>query len=240
MTDYSDLIESEGPDIFETLSSVNVNEWTEEKGKPPYKFTYLSWVFALTEVKKRYPETTWKVSKFHETSAMYVDDKLVRTERTLPFMRDNQGYTMVEVNVTIDGLTLPEVYPVLDYMNKSVQNPNSFQVNTAIKRAITKCFANFGLGLYLYAGEDLPRISETRIDGSVPKNEEGTVTQYVKMDRLIRNKVFSPEETEGYKDWMYPKPPVDHPSKTECDEKLMILKNIIKERKSNVTRSNNK
>ena len=227
MTDYTDLVETAQSDVFDTLYSVNVNEWTEKKGQ----FTYLSWAHALAEVKKRYPEVTWKVSKFDETSAMYVDEKLVQTERTVPFMRDSQGYAMVEVNVTIDGTTLPEVFPVLDFRNKAIQNPDSFQVNTAIKRAITKCFANFGLGLYIYAGEDRPQIEETRMDGSVPKDGEGTVAQYVKMDRLVRNKHFTNDETQSYKTWMYP-PNKKYPSEEECSFYIDNLNSMIKERKA--------
>ena len=138
---------------------------------------------------------------------------------------------MVEVNVTIDGITLPEVFPVLDFRNKAVQNPDSFQVNTAIKRALTKCYANFGLGLYIYAGEDLPQTPETRMDGSIPKDGEGTVAQYVKMDRQIRNKVFNVNEAQIYKDWMYPENK-EYPSEESCTEKIEILKNVIKRRKA--------
>jgi len=136
---------------------------------------------------------------------------------------------MVEVKVTIDNITLPEVFPVLDYRNKAIQNPDSFQVNTAIKRALTKCFANFGLGLYIYAGEDLPQI-ETRLDGSVVKEGEGTVSQFLKLDRLIRNKNFTDEETKQFKEWMYPENK-KYRSVQECNEQIKYLKQLIEERK---------
>jgi len=229
---YEDLLK-EQEDVFSDLFKVNVNEFTEKKGQ----FTYLSWAHALAEVKKRYPDVRWSVSKFNEKSAMYVDDKLVQTERTVPYMRDANGFTMVEVKVTINEITLPEVFPVLDYRNKSVQNPDSFQVNTAIKRALTKCYANFGLGLYIYAGEDLPR-EETRLDGSIPKKGEGTVAQYVKMDRLIRNRAFSSDETKEYKDWMFNSE--KYPSEKECDRQIQLLQDTIKERKENAVRDNDK
>ena len=234
MTDYNDLIENTQSDVFDTLYGVNVNEFTEKKGK----FTYISWAHALAEVKKRYPNISWSVSKFIEKSAMYVDDKLVQTERTVPYMRDSQGYTMVEVEVTIDEITLPEVFPVLDYRNKAVQNPDSFQVNTAIKRALTKCYANFGLGLYIYAGEDLTQI-ESRLDGSTVKEGEGTIAQYVKLDRLVRSKHFSDEETQIYKTWMFPTSK-EYPSEEQCNEQIKNLDSIIKGRKADAIRSNNK
>tara|TARA_R100001082_G_scaffold110924_2_gene92449 strand:- start:1481 stop:2155 length:675 start_codon:yes stop_codon:yes gene_type:complete len=211
---------------FERLYKVNVNDFKEKKGR----FTYLSWAFALAEVKKRHPDTSWKVTKFKEKSVVAVDGNMFETERTVPFMRDSQGFTFVEVKVMINGLELPEVFPVLDNRNKSVKNPDSFEVNKAIKRALTKCFANFGLGLYIYAGEDLPELQETRIDGSVPKQGEGTVEQYLKMDRLIRNVMFSDEETKEYKDWMYKGD--KYPSMEECDRQIKILQEEIKERKN--------
>ena len=227
MTDYNDLVENKESEVFDELYSVNVNDWKETKGD----YTYLSWTYAIAEFKKRHPDVVWSISKFIEKSAMYVDDKLVQTERTIPFMRDSQGYAFVEIKVTLNDITLPEVYPVLDFRNKSIQNPDSFQVNTAIKRGLTKCFANFGLGLYIYAGEDLPQIEETRMDGSVPKDGEGTVAQYVKMDRLVRNKHFTNDETQSYKTWMFP-PNKKYPSEEECSFYINNLNSMIKERKA--------
>lgn len=124
--------------VFKTLSRINVNEHTESKGK----FTYLSWSFAWAEVKKAYPEATYTV---YENK----DDLLYHTD----------GKTCwVKTGVTIEGMEHIEYLPVLDFSNKSIalDKITSMNANTAIQRSLTKAIARHGLGLYIYAGEDLP------------------------------------------------------------------------------------
>lgn len=139
--------------IFETLNKMNVNEHTEGKNG----LTYLSWAWAWAEFKKVYPEATYEVVKF--------DGK--------PYVYDeNLGY-MCYTTVTVDGLTHEMWLPVMDGANKAmkaqaytykdkwgkekeVQPANMFDINKTIMRCLTKNLAMFGLGLYIYAGEDLP------------------------------------------------------------------------------------
>ena len=120
---------------FTELAKINVSEHVEKKGQ----FSYLSWTFAVNELRKRYPDATWEVKRF--------DGK--------PFMNTELGY-FVEVSVTVNGIELSQIHPVLDNRNRPIDNPNPFHINTSIQRCLVKAIALHGLGLYIYAGEDLP------------------------------------------------------------------------------------
>jgi len=123
--------------IFKTLSAINVNDHVEQKGR----FKYLSWTWAVSELRKASPTATWEVIKFDG----------------LPYCETKTGY-FVEVAVTVDGITLSQIHPVLDNNNKTIPVPNAFQINTSIQRCLVKAIALHGLGLYIYAGEDLPDV----------------------------------------------------------------------------------
>lgn len=120
---------------FETLLRVNVSGHVEKKSG----FSYLSWPFAVAELRKRHPDATWEVMRF--------DGR--------PYM-DTQAGVFVEVAVTVNGITLSQIHPVLDHRNKPIKEPNAFDINTSIQRALVKAIALHGLGLGVYAGEDLP------------------------------------------------------------------------------------
>jgi hypothetical protein len=122
---------------FTELDHVDVTKHIEKKGK----FSYLSWAYAVRELKKRHPSATWEVHEYGE-------------ER-LPFIKTECGF-FVKVTVTVDGIDATQVHPVLDHQNKTINTPNSFQINTSIQRCLAKAIALHGLGLHLYAGEDLP------------------------------------------------------------------------------------
>ncbi len=126
---------------WQTLSTITINE---EHIKKKGKFRYISWAWAWEYVKDLYPDTTYNKHIFKIG------------ERTLPYMQDDAGYAYVMVTVEIGDLKKTEVYPVTDHFNKSVKNPNSFDVNTALQRCLTKALAMHGFGHYIYAGEDLP------------------------------------------------------------------------------------
>lgn len=118
------------------LLKINVNEHTERKGN----LTYLSWAWAWAEVLKIDPSAVWSAAEFNGMPCMYLKDDTA----------------MVKVSVTLKGDTKVCVLPVMDNRNRAIQNPDAFAVNTAIMRCMAKCIAMFGLGLYIYAGEDLP------------------------------------------------------------------------------------
>ncbi len=126
--------------VFEVLNNINVNEHTEQKGK----LTYLSWAWAWQTTKKHYPEAFYTV---------YENDL------GMNYHNDNRT-AWVKTGITIEGLEHIEYLPVLNYQNKSipVEKLTSFDVNTAIQRSLTKAIARHGLGLYIYAGEDLPDV----------------------------------------------------------------------------------
>lgn len=131
---------------FETLSQINVNDKTEKKGG----LTYLSWSWAWAEFKKVYPEATYRI---------------IKGEDGKPYISDETGY-MVFTEVSAGGLTHEMWLPVMDYRNKSLKigEATSFDINKTIMRCLTKNLAMFGLGLYIYAGEDLPETSDSEIN----------------------------------------------------------------------------
>ena len=141
--------------IFETLFEINVNERVEKKNG----LSYLSWAYAWAEVKKLYPNATYTVYETENGCIYFTDGKTC----------------WVKTGVTIDGLEHIEYLPVMDYRNRSIllENVTSFDVNKSIQRSLTKALARHGLGLYIYAGEDLPEIETERItpkDAVILKN----------------------------------------------------------------------
>lgn len=124
---------------FSQLASVNVGEHIERKGQ----FSYLSWPFAVGQLRQFDETATWEVRRFDG----------------LPYLATDCG-TFVEVAVTVRGVTLSQIHPVLDGRNKPLPAPSVFDINTSIQRCLVKAIALHGLGLYIYAGEDLPATSE--------------------------------------------------------------------------------
>ena len=125
---------------FSDLNQIDVSSRVEKKGG----FTYLSWAYAVGELKKRHPKATWEVIR----------------SNGLPFLQTELGY-FVEVSVTVEGVTHSQIHPVLDNRNKPITKPNAFEINTSLQRALVKAIALHGLGLYIYAGEDLPEKEPT-------------------------------------------------------------------------------
>lgn len=123
---------------FNDLYAVNVNGHTEKKNG----LTYLSWAWAWGEIKKRHPDATYTVYENADGWNYHTDGRTC----------------WVKTGVTVNGIEHIEYLPVMDYKNKSiaVENVTSFDVNKAIQRSLTKACARHGLGLYIYAGEDLP------------------------------------------------------------------------------------
>ena len=126
------------------LLKLNVNDHVEKK----QNLSYLSWAWAWAEALKADPAATFEVKTF------------LRDHYTeMPYM-DVNGTAMVWVTVTMFGKPMTCFLPVMNHRNQPIQNPDSFQVNTAIMRCMTKGLALHGLGLYIYAGEDLPQSEE--------------------------------------------------------------------------------
>ena len=123
---------------FNDLYAVNVNGHTEKKNG----LTYLSWAWAWGEIKKKHPDATYTVYENADGWNYHTDGRTC----------------WVKTGVTVNGIEHIEYLPVMDYKNKSIstENVTSFDVNKAIQRSLTKACARHGLGLYIYAGEDLP------------------------------------------------------------------------------------
>ena len=143
---------------FEKQSAINVNDKVEKKSN----LTYLSWAWAWSEAKKSFPEASYRVISDISTNKPYFYDEAL-------------GY-MVMTEVTIEGESLEMWLPVMDGANKSmlaqsyayqtrygektVDAATMFDINKTLMRCLVKNLAMFGLGIYIYAGEDLPE-SET-------------------------------------------------------------------------------
>ena len=125
---------------FEVLNKVDVSQFTEKKGQ----FNYLSWAYAVRELLKVCPDATWEVHLF---------DNADGTKQ--PYMKNGTG-AYVQVTVDVDNVKRTQVHPVLDNRNKPIEKPNAFEINTSIQRCLAKAIALHGLGLYIFAGEDLP------------------------------------------------------------------------------------
>lgn len=128
--------------VFRTLNAINCNEHTERKGN----LTYLSWAWAWQMVKTHFPDATYTIYENPDGWNYFTD-----------------GWTCwVKTGVTIQGLEHIEYLPVMDNRNASIpaDKVTSFDVNRSIQRSLTKACARHGLGLYIYAGEDLPDSAE--------------------------------------------------------------------------------
>lgn len=162
---------------FNKLFAINCNDKTEKKNNGSTELTYLSWCYAWSEVKKLYPNARYEILKFGENKLPYVFD-----EKT--------GY-MVFTRVEIEDIEHEMWLPVMDsankamkdkpyayrvkeykfgkftgnYIDKNVEPATMFDINKTIMRCLTKNLAMFGLGLYIYAGEDLPE----NVDNDEPK-----------------------------------------------------------------------
>ena len=124
---------------FVELAKINVNEHVERKGQ----FSYLSWPFAVSQLRQFDPVATWHVQRFEG----------------LPYLNTEAG-CFVEVAVCVKGVSLSQIHPVLDSKNRPILAPTAFDINTSIQRCLVKAIALHGLGLYLYSGEDLPLASD--------------------------------------------------------------------------------
>jgi len=137
---------------FDDLNAVNVNEHTEKKNG----LTYLSWAWAWGELKKRHPLSFYTVYENKDGWNYFTDGKTAWVKT---------GVTVVDelANLKIEHV---EMLPVMDTRNRSipVEQVTSFDVNKAIQRSLTKACARHGLGLYIYAGEDLPEDAGVQSD----------------------------------------------------------------------------
>ena len=136
--------------VFETLSKIDVSGHVEKK----MGLSYLSWAWCWQTLKTTYPDTPVpKITKYKEM--LLTKNGYELTDREVPYLTTPTG-TMVEVTVSIKGVDYTQSLYVMDNRNKVVVNPTIGQINKTIQRCTVKAIAMAGLGLNLYAGEDLP------------------------------------------------------------------------------------
>lgn len=168
---------------FKQLNSINCNDKTEKKNG----LTYLAWAYAWGEVKKLFPDSTYTIYE-NENGWFYHTD----------------GNTCwVKTGVTINGIEHIEYLPVMDYKNRSipVDQVTSFDVNKAIQRSLTKAVARHGLGLYIYAGEDLPEDDNQVEQSSKPSTAvqaRRVAAKRTAENKPSDNKPYEPMSEEDY------------------------------------------
>lgn len=162
----------ENKSVFAVLSAIDCNEHTEKKNG----LTYLSWAWAWHIVKSNFPKATYTV---------YED------ARGLNYFTDGRT-CYVKTGVTIEGIEYIEYLPVMDFRNASitVDKVTSFDINKSIQRSLTKAVARHGLGLYIYAGEDLPEQIE---DAPAPIQKKAPVQK-----KDTTSEVFKPMKDEDF------------------------------------------
>ena len=182
--------------VFNELNKVNVNEHVEKKNTGKTTLSYLSWSWAWAEVKKRYPNANYEIVKF-ENGKPYTYD-------------ENTGY-MVYTKVTIEDVTHEMWLPVMDshndamlaqpyevntkYNTYTVPKCTMFDVNKTIMRCLTKNLAMFGLGLYIYAGEDLPE--DESANNQKPKNNELDDSELIRQTTILESWINDGDVLEG-------------------------------------------
>lgn len=156
----------EGKVSFKEIYGLDLRDKTEKKGK----FNYLSWAYAWAEIKKLDENAVYKVLENNAGMPFFY-------EASLP----NLG-AFVKVEVVFNGVSQVITHPILDNFNKAVvvEKLNAFIINTSIQRALAKCCSLHGLGLYIYAGEDLP---ETSSDNQKPEEFFKEAEQFLEQDK---------------------------------------------------------
>ena len=162
--------------VFGTLAAVNCNEHIEKKYNGKVELSYLSWAWAWHYIKSRYP------------NAFYT---IYERQDGVPYWTDGRT-AWVKTGVTIEGMEHIEYLPIMDYRNVSIplEKITSMDMNKAIQRSLTKAAARHGLGLYIYAGEDIP-LSEAEAK-ELEKEQAAQGTQPAGTQRRINRTVSNP------------------------------------------------
>ena len=158
-------------EIWETLSQVDVSKHTETKGEGNFQLTYLSWAWAWGVLMEHYPESQYSFEEYEVNGIK------------LPYRPLPDGSGEVVCKVYIGGIARKMWLPVMDYKNAAIKNPNARAISDAKMRCLVKCMALFGLGHYIYAGEDLPstpskddteKKSEKKVEEKKPVKKKAT------------------------------------------------------------------
>ena len=179
---------------FLELRKINVNEFTERKGN----LTYLSWTYAIDILLQHDPMATWEwgdVVFFNETA-------------------------MVSCAVTAFGKTMKMQLPVMDNRNQAIKNPCSRKISDSQMRVLAKCIATFGVGLYVYAGSDLPTES---IDEEKPDLTDLTNEWIDIIGECLDMEILKSAYGQAYKDLSKDKNAIERISKAKDARKAQLL-----------------
>jgi hypothetical protein len=159
---------------FEQLNSINVGDKTEKKNG----LTYLSWAWAWAELKKRFPNSFYTVYETEKGINYFTDGKTCWVKT---------GVTLVDGDFSLEHV---EYLPVMDFKNRSIplDSITSMDVNKAIQRSLTKACARHGIGLYIYAGEDLPEETEAEKQQKA-EQEELRKALLARIDAAVRQRM---------------------------------------------------
>jgi len=151
--------DSEAKKIWQTLSKLNVNEFTEKKAN----LTYLSWAWAYQQMMNHYPDMQIIWYTFRDVDGL---------DRDVLFYPDRTA--SVHCAVIINEVRKEMWLPVMDNRNNAVANPDARAISDTKMRCLVKCFSLFGLGLYIFAGSDLPQEDKFEWKGRVKTPDEFT------------------------------------------------------------------
>lgn len=162
--------------VFGTLAAVNCNEHIEKKNNGKVELSYLSWAWAWHYIKSRYPNAYYTIYERQDGVPYWTDGRTA----------------WVKTGVTIEGMEHIEYLPIMDYRNLSIplEKITSMDMNKAIQRSLTKAAARHGLGLYIYAGEDIPLSEAEAKELEMEQAAQGT--QPAGTQRRINRTVSTP------------------------------------------------
>lgn len=217
---------------FKEINQIDVSEHTEQK----MNLTYLSWAWAHAEMKKIDENAKIVIHEFPDTDALVdlaskgvaITPELADTLK-INYKKDKAG-AYVKVSVTLNERTETEYLPVMDFKNKAMTNPDAMAINKAHKRCFVKALALHGLGLYIYAGEDLPeapevpKITKMQADEIVAKiKEAASYMDRDDADVMLGRKVVGDNASNGSR--------VTDIDKINYDKTINFLNSIIAKNK---------
>ena len=217
---------------FKEVNQIDVSEHTEQK----MNLTYLSWAWAHAEMKKIDENAKIVIHEFPDTDVLVdlaskgvaITPELAETLK-INYKKDKAG-AYVKVSVTLNERTETEYLPVMDFKNKAMTNPDAMAINKAHKRCFVKALALHGLGLYIYAGEDLPeapevpKITKMQADEIVAKiKEAASYMDRDDADVMLGRKVVGDNASNGSR--------VTDIDKINYDKTINFLNSIIAKNK---------
>ena len=168
------MVTSKKKSVWETLSQIDCRQHSEEKNG----LTHLSWTWAYAILMEHYPDASFEFQSFDGSDILYYKD----------------GTGSVHCSMTVDGKTKSMWLAVMDYRNKAISNPPAHAISNSKMRCLTKCMAMFGLGHYIYAGEDLPQNLLVKTD----KDKEAELyklfenaSQLTNLESIVKKKPYN-------------------------------------------------